>query len=166
MDTARLYTLPDEPPPVLVSGLGKKSTSLAGRLGDGYISVAPDADAVRAFREAGGEGKPALGGLKACYATDEAAARRTVHRLWPTQGVKGEASQLLPLPRHFEQLAAMVTEDEAVAGSPVGPDPEVHAQAIKQYVDAGFDEVYVNQIGAEQDAFFDFYEREVLPLVR
>ncbi|TYB52178.1 TIGR03557 family F420-dependent LLM class oxidoreductase [Nonomuraea sp. PA05] len=166
VDTARLYTLPDEPAPILVSGLGEKSTSLAGRLGDGYVSVAPDAGAVRAFREAGGTGKPALGGLKACYAADEAAARKTVHRLWPTQGIKGEAAQLLPLPRHFEQLAGMVTEDEAVAGSPVGPDPEVHAQAIRQYVDAGFDEVYVNQIGTEQDAFFDFYEREVLPLVR
>ncbi|GAA2214560.1 LLM class F420-dependent oxidoreductase [Nonomuraea monospora] len=166
VDTARLYTLPDEPAPILVSGLGEKSTALAGRLGDGYVSVAPDADAVRAFREAGGTGKPALGGLKACYAADEAAARKTVHRLWPTQGIKGEAAQLLPLPRHFEQLAGMVSEDEAVAGSPVGPDPEVHAQAIRQYVDAGFDEVYVNQIGTEQDAFFDFYEREVLPLVR
>jgi hypothetical protein len=89
-----------------------------------------------------------------------------VHRLWPTQGIKGEASQILPLPRHFEQLAESVTEDEAVNGSPVGPDPEVHARAIRQYVDAGFDEVYVNQIGPEQDAFFDFYQREVLPRVR
>ncbi|MGW2218268.1 TIGR03557 family F420-dependent LLM class oxidoreductase [Nonomuraea sp. NPDC001684] len=72
----------------------------------------------------------------------------------------------VPLPRHFEQLAESVTEDEAVGGSPVGPDPGVHARALKEYVDAGFDEVYVNQIGTEQDAFFDFYEREVLPRVR
>ncbi|MGN9838893.1 TIGR03557 family F420-dependent LLM class oxidoreductase [Nonomuraea sp. H19] len=166
VDTARLYTLPDEPAPIVMSGLGAKSTELAGRIADGYVSTAPNADAVQAFRKAGGAGKPALGGLKACYATDESSARKTVHRLWPTQGIKGEASQLLPLPRHFEQLAAMVTEDEAVNGSPVGPDPEVHAQAIRQYLDAGFDEIYVNQIGEEQDAFFDFYEREVLPRVR
>ncbi|MEU5863049.1 MULTISPECIES: TIGR03557 family F420-dependent LLM class oxidoreductase [unclassified Nonomuraea] len=166
VDTARLYTLPDEPAPILMSGFGEKSTTLAGRLADGYISTAPDAGSVTMFREAGGGDKPALGGLKACYAADEATARKTVHRLWPTQGIKGEASQLLPLPRHFEQLAESVTEDEAVGGSPVGPDPEVHARAIRQYVDAGFDEVYVNQIGPEQDAFFDFYEREVLPRVR
>ncbi|WP_043630156.1 TIGR03557 family F420-dependent LLM class oxidoreductase [Nonomuraea candida] len=166
VDTARLYTLPEEPAPILVSGLGKKSTALAGRLGDGYVSTAPSAESVRAFREAGGTGKPALGGLKACYAGDEAAARKTVHRLWPTQGIKGEASQLLPLPRHFAQLAEMVTEDEAVNGSPVGPDPEAHVRAVQQYVDAGFDEVYVNQIGPEQDAFFDFYQREVLPRLR
>ncbi|MEV4391439.1 TIGR03557 family F420-dependent LLM class oxidoreductase [Nonomuraea sp. NPDC049607] len=166
VDTARLYTLPDEPAPILMSGFGEKSTTLAGRLADGYISTAPDAGSVTMFREAGGGDKPVLGGLKACYAADEATARKTVHRLWPTQGIKGEASQLLPLPRHFEQLAESVTEDEAVGGSPVGPDPEVHARAIRQYVDAGFDEVYVNQIGPEQDAFFDFYEREVLPRVR
>ncbi|MEU1387569.1 MULTISPECIES: TIGR03557 family F420-dependent LLM class oxidoreductase [unclassified Nonomuraea] len=166
VDTARLYTLPDEPVPILMSGFGEKSTTLAGRLADGYISTAPDAESVTRFREAGGAGRPALGGLKACYAADEATARKTVHRLWPTQGIKGEASQILPLPRHFEQLAESVTEDEAVGGSPVGPDPEVHARALKEYVDAGFDEVYVNQIGTEQDAFFDFYEREVLPRVR
>ncbi|SDI19460.1 TIGR03557 family F420-dependent LLM class oxidoreductase [Nonomuraea jiangxiensis] len=166
VDTARLYTLPEEPAPILMSGLGRKSTELAGRIADGYVSVMPNADSVRSFREAGGAGKPALGGLKACYATDEAAARKTVHRLWPTQGIKGEASQILPLPRHFEQLAESVTEEQAVNGSPVGPDPEVHVQAIRQYVDAGYDEVYVNQIGGEQDAFFDFYARDVLPRLR
>ncbi|MFI7635698.1 TIGR03557 family F420-dependent LLM class oxidoreductase [Nonomuraea sp. NPDC049400] len=166
VDTARLYTLPGEPPPIYMSGFGQKSIQVAGRIADGYITTAPDADSIQAFHAAGGAGKPALGGLKACYAADESAARKTVHRLWPTQGIKGEASQLLPLPRHFEQLAQTVTEDEAVNGSPVGPDPDVHVRAVQQYVDAGFDEVYVNQIGEEQDAFFDFYAREVLPRVR
>ncbi|MEU4579538.1 TIGR03557 family F420-dependent LLM class oxidoreductase [Nonomuraea sp. ATR24] len=166
VDTARLYTLPDEPAPIYMSGFGDKSIELAGRIADGYVSTGPSAESVEKFRQAGGAGKPTLGGLKACYAADEASARKTVHRLWPTQGIKGEASQILPLPRHFEQLAASVTEDEAVAGTPCGPDPEVHARALREYVDAGFDEVYVSQIGPEQDAFFDFYQRQVLPLVR
>nr|BFE77953.1 hypothetical protein GCM10020093_005540 [Planobispora longispora] len=60
----------------------------------------------------------------------------------------------------------MVTEEEASKGSPCGPDPEVHVQAIKQYLDAGFDEVYISQIGEEQDAFFDFYAEQVLPRLR
>jgi G6PDH family F420-dependent oxidoreductase len=166
VDTARLYTLPDSPAPILLSGLGRKSTELAGRIADGYVSTAPSAESVKLFREAGGEGKPTLGGLKACYAPDEAEARKTVHRLWPTQGIKGEASQILPLPRHFEQLAESVTEDEAVASSPCGPDPETHARALREYADAGYSEVYVNQIGPDQDGFFDFYQREVLPRVR
>ncbi|MEV0197002.1 LLM class F420-dependent oxidoreductase [Nonomuraea sp. NPDC050691] len=166
VDTARLYTLPDEPPPIYMSGFGPKAIELAGRIADGYISTGPSAEMVEQFHKAGGAGKPALGGLKVCYGQDEAEARRTVHRLWPNQGIQGEASQLLPLPRHFEQLAQSVTEEQAVAASPCGPDVDKHVQAIRAYVDAGFDEVYINQIGTEQDAFFDFYAREVLPRLR
>ncbi|GII75230.1 LLM class F420-dependent oxidoreductase [Sphaerisporangium rufum] len=163
VDTARLYTLPDEPPPVYISGFGDKSIELAGRIGDGYISTGPSAESVAKFHAAGGEGKPVQGGLKVCHAPDAAQARTTVHRLWPNQGIQGEAAQLLPLPRHFEQLAEMVTEEQAAGGTPCGPDPEEHVKAITEYVEAGFDEVYVSQIGPDQDAFFDFYAKEVLP---
>jgi G6PDH family F420-dependent oxidoreductase len=163
VDTARLYTLPDQPPPIYVSGLGDKSIALAGRIGDGYVCVAPNAEMVEKFRKSGGAGKMVQGGLKVCYSTDEDQARKTVHRLWPNQGIMGEASQILPLPRHFEQLAKIVTEEQAVAGSPCGPDPETHLRAVRQYVDAGFDEVYIHQIGPEQEAFFDFYANHVLP---
>ncbi|MEV4162623.1 TIGR03557 family F420-dependent LLM class oxidoreductase [Nonomuraea dietziae] len=166
VDTARLYTLPDQPPPIYMSGFGAKSVELAGRIADGYISTGPAAEMVELFHKSGGEGKPAAGGLKVCYAPDEAQARATIHRLWPTQGVKGEAAQLLPLPRHFEQLAEMVTEEEAAGSSPCGPDPEVHVEAIRKYVEAGFDEVYISQIGPDQDAFFSFYSEEVLPRLR
>ncbi|GGK83015.1 LLM class F420-dependent oxidoreductase [Planomonospora sp. ID91781] len=166
VDTARLYTLPDSPPPIYMSGFGEKSVELAGRIADGYICTGPSAEFVQRFHDSGGQGKPVQGGLKVCYAADEATARKTVHRLWPTQGIQGEAAQLLPLPRHFEQLAQMVTEEEASKGSPCGPDPEVHLKAIREYVDAGFDEVYVSQIGDEQEAFFDFYAKEVLPRLR
>ncbi|MBB3731114.1 TIGR03557 family F420-dependent LLM class oxidoreductase [Nonomuraea dietziae] len=166
VDTARLYTLPDQPPPIYMSGFGAKSVELAGRIADGYISTGPAAEMVELFHKSGGEGKPAAGGLKVCYAPDEAQARATIHRLWPTQGIKGEAAQLLPLPRHFEQLAEMVTEEEAAGSSPCGPDPEVHVEAIRKYVEAGFDEVYISQIGPDQDAFFSFYSEEVLPRLR
>ncbi|GAA5770570.1 F420-dependent glucose-6-phosphate dehydrogenase [Streptosporangium roseum] len=149
-----------------MSAFGDKAVRPAGRIADGYVCTGPSAELVRKFREAGGEGKPAQGGLKVCHAADEATARKPVHRLWPTQGIKGEASQMLPLPRHFEELAEAVTEEEATASTPCGPDPEVHAQAIRECLDAGFTEVYISQIGEEQDAFFDFYAKEVLPRVR
>ncbi|MFC7383591.1 TIGR03557 family F420-dependent LLM class oxidoreductase [Sphaerisporangium rhizosphaerae] len=166
VDTARLYTLPDQPPPVYISGFGDKSVELAGRIGDGYICTGPAAELVEKFHAAGGRGKPVQGGLKVCHAEDAAQARKTVHRLWPTQGIQGEASQLLPLPRHFEQLAEMVSEQDATASTPCGPDPDEHVEAIKKYIDAGFDEIYISQIGPDQEAFFDFYAKEVLPRLR
>ncbi|MFD0905459.1 LLM class F420-dependent oxidoreductase [Actinomadura sediminis] len=166
LDTARLYTLPDEPPPIYVSGFGNKAATLAGRIGDGFICMAPIPDLVSVFRDAGGAGKPVQGGLKACWGTDADAALRTAHRLWASDYIPGEANQLLPLPRQFDQLKALVTEDMVAERVPCGPDPQVHARALREYVDAGYDDVFVQQIGPEQDGFFDFYAREVLPLVR
>ena len=46
-----------------------------------------------------------------------------------------------------------------------GPDPERHVAAIGEFVDAGYDEVYVVQMGPDQAGMIEFYRREVLPRV-
>jgi G6PDH family F420-dependent oxidoreductase len=163
VDTARLYTLPESPPPVLLSGFGPKATELAARIGDGYLNVDPDAELLSLYRDCGGKG-PAHGGLKVCWSTDEAAARRHVHRLWAHQAVPGEANQVLPSPAHFEQISGVVTEQMAVdAVAAVGSRVEDFVDAVRPYVQAGYDEVYLSQIGPEQDGWFDFWERELRP---
>jgi hypothetical protein len=87
-----------------------------------------------------------------------------MHRLWPTDAIPGEAAQLLPLPRHFAQLAQLVSED--MVSAPCGPDPEVHAKAVRAYPEAGFDEVYIGQVGGADEGFFEFYAQQVLPRLR
>ena len=166
VDTARLYTLPERPPPIYVSGFGDKAATLAGRVADGFICVKPDAELLETFRSAGGAGKPAQGGFKVCWAPDAADARKTAYRLWPNDQIPGEAAQLLPLPRHFGQLAELITEEMVGENLPCGPDPQVHLDAMRAFVDAGYDEVYVNQIGPDQDGFFSFYAEQVLPELR
>ncbi|HZE32773.1 MAG TPA: LLM class F420-dependent oxidoreductase [Actinoallomurus sp.] len=163
VDTARLYSLPDEPPPIFMSAFGDKAAELAGRVADGFMCVKPDADLLKVFRDAGGTGRPAQGGFKVCWAPDAARARGTAHRLWPNDQLPGEAAQLLPLPRHFAQLSDLVTEEMVGANMPCGPDPETHLDALRAFVDAGYDEVYVNQIGPDQEEFFAFYAEQVLP---
>jgi G6PDH family F420-dependent oxidoreductase len=160
---ARIYTLPDEPPPILVSGFGPKSVDLAGRVGDGYVTTAPDSDSIERFREAGGDGKLVQAGVKVCYGSDEAEARKRAHRLWANDGLPGELAQVLSTPEHFEQAAELVTEDMIAEAVPCGPDLDRHVESIQEYADAGVDELYVQQIGGEHDAFFDAYSREVLP---
>src|SRR3954447_18899003 len=81
VENARIYTLPDELPPILVSGFGPKAVDLAGRVGDGYCVTMPDADLISSFRSAAGDDKPVQAGMKVCYGLDEAEARRTAHRL-------------------------------------------------------------------------------------
>ena len=166
VEHARLYTAPDQPPPVYVSGFGPKSVDLAARIGEGYISTTPEAEPVKRFRDGGGGGKPVQGGLKVCWSTDAAEARRTVHRLWPNSGLPGELSQVLRTPEHFMQASSIVTEEMVTGDMPCGDDVGEHVQAVQAYVDAGFDEVYVNQIGPQQKGFFDFYRDEVIPRLR
>jgi coenzyme F420-dependent glucose-6-phosphate dehydrogenase len=163
VENARIYTMPQEPPPLYVAAAGEKAAELAGRISDGVISVAPNEGVVKAFRRAGGEGKPVYGQLHVCYAKTEEEARKTALSQWPNTSIKGESGQELPLPRHFEQLAEMVSEDDIVKSTPCGPDPEWHLDSIREYANAGFDHVYVHQIGEDQAGFFRFYEQEVLP---
>lgn len=163
VENAHLYTLPAEPPPILVSGFGPKSTELAGRIGDGYCGVAPDAETVSLFRESGGGDKPAHAGTKVCWSEDESQARKTAHRIWANEQLPGELAQELPTPRHFEQATQLVTEEMVAEAMVCGPDPERHRQNLREYFEAGYDEVYVQQIGTEQEGFFRFYEKEVLP---
>ena len=163
VEKARIYDLPDRPPPVIISGFGPKATKLAARIGDGFCTVSPVKDAVESFRRDGGAGKVVAGGMKACYSSQEARARATVHRLWPNEALPGELSQILPTPAHFEQACEIVSEEMASESVPCGPDIERHVSAVQAYADAGFDELYVGQVGDEQEAFFEAYSREVLP---
>jgi G6PDH family F420-dependent oxidoreductase len=164
VDTARLYSVPDTPPRIFMSGFGEKAIKMAARIADGYVCVQPNADFVRLYRESGGGDRPVQGGLKVCWAADEAQARKTMHRLWPNDEIPGEAAQLLPLPRHFRELADLITED--MISAPCGPDPAVHLAGIRAYREAGFDEVYVSQVGPDAEGFFDFYASQVLPRLR
>jgi G6PDH family F420-dependent oxidoreductase len=160
-ETARLYSVSSQPPPILISGFGRQSVTLAARIGDGYMTVMPDADLIRLYRDSGGGDRVVQGGLKVCWGPDADQARKTVHRLWPNEAIPGEAAQLLPLPRHFAQLSEMVTED--MISAPCGPDPAVHHAAIRRFAEVGCDEVYVGQIGGAPEAFFEFFAEHVLP---
>jgi G6PDH family F420-dependent oxidoreductase len=166
VDHARVYDLPGEAPPIIVSGFGRKSVELAARIGDGYCTVGPDSESVDLFRSAGGAGKLVQGGLKVCWGADESQAVQTVRRLWANEALPGELAQILPTPAHFEQATELVTEELLAESVPCGPDVERHAHAIRAYAQAGFDELYVNQIGPDQDAFFEAYRDRVLPEAR
>ena len=167
VEHARIYDLPDTPPKVIVSGFGPRSVDMAARIGDGFCTVGPDGEAVKRFRDGAARDDVVVqGGLKVCYGSDRDECVRTVHRLWGNEALPGELAQILPTPSHFEQAMELVTEEMIAESTPCGPDLDRHFEQIDAYREAGFDELYVNQIGPDQDAFFDVYKREVLPKLR
>ncbi len=163
VDHARIYDAPDEPPQILVSGFGPKSIELAARIGDGFVTMHPDAEAVGQFRAGARRGQRVAGGLKVCFDQDERQARETVHRVWPNEALPGELAQVLPTTPHIEQASSLVTLEAATSTVPCGPDLEQHLDAIRAYEQAGFDELYVQQIGPNQREFFNAYREHVLP---
>ncbi|HJQ69444.1 MAG TPA: TIGR03557 family F420-dependent LLM class oxidoreductase [Blastocatellia bacterium] len=163
VENARIYTLPDELPPIYVAASGPKSASAAGRIGDGLIGVSPEKEVVEKFQEAGGASKPRYGQLTVCYARKEEDAKRTAFEWWPNAAVTGELSQELKTPAHFEQAAKMVEEDDVAEVVLCKPDPAEHIKKINEFIDAGYDHVYIHQVGPDQESFFKFYKEEVLP---
>jgi G6PDH family F420-dependent oxidoreductase len=162
VQNARLYTLPDQPVPVYVSGFGPQSTRFAAEQGDGYVTTTPDRELIDLFRSHG-SGKPVTAGAKACVAPTAEEAEKLAFELWPTTGLPGELSQILPTPAHFEQAVDLVRPEQVTATIPCGPDPRRHLEAIQKFADAGVDELYVAPVGSHYRDMITLYAREVIP---
>jgi len=164
VENAKLYSTPTSRPPVFMSGFGPKATELAARIADGYVNTKPDKELVQTYIDKGGKG-PKAAGVKLCWGSDEGQCKKLVHELWRSSGVPGELSQELPMPAHFEQGSKLVTEDMMAESITCGPDAQQHADAIAPYVDAGFDEISLSQVGPDQAGFFEFFTNELRPLL-
>jgi coenzyme F420-dependent glucose-6-phosphate dehydrogenase len=163
VDRARLYTVPEERPPIAVAAGGSDAAQLAGRIGDAFVSTAPDEELIQAFRDAGGEGKPCYGQLTVCCGEDRDKAVKTAFEQWPNAGLGGELGQELAMPSHYEAACDVLTPDQIAEKVVCGSDPDEHRNAIAEFGDAGFSRVYIHQVGRDQEAFFGFYERAILP---
>jgi coenzyme F420-dependent glucose-6-phosphate dehydrogenase len=163
VENARLYTLPERPPPILVAAAGPEAATLAGEIGDGFVGTAPDAELIGRYHETAGAGKPRYGQITVCWAESEEEGRRTAHEWWPNVGIPGELGQVLPLPAHFEQAAELVTEEMVAEKIACGPDPERHVEFVRRFADAGYDHVFLHQVGPDQEGFLRFYEQELAP---
>jgi G6PDH family F420-dependent oxidoreductase len=165
VDDVRLYSLPDEPPPIYVSGFGPKATEAAAVIGDGYVATGKVPELAELFAKRSG-GKPAVTGTKVAWAATQDEGVEHAHRLWATAGLPGELAQVLPSPRHFEQAATLVTPDAIRDSVVAGPDVEAHVQHLLEHFDAGYDAVHVANMGPHWRDMIAAYGEQVLPEAR
>jgi len=162
VDHARIYNLPDEPLQLAIAAGAPNAAEMAAKHGDALVNSAPDPEVAEAFEANGGNGKPRYGMLHACWGEDEDAALETARRLWANIALKGELGRELPRPTDFEDAVQMISKEDMAEVVPCGPDPERHREHVTRYEDAGYDHVFVHQIGPEQDGFLRFYANEIL----
>jgi G6PDH family F420-dependent oxidoreductase len=163
VENARIYTLPEKPVEILISGFGPKAIEVAARIGEGYVSTMPDADMVQQFRSQGGGDRVCQAGFKAAFAATEDAGVQIAYENWPNAGLPGELSQVLPTPKHFEQASQLVTPDMIKEAFVCGNDVQAHLETLGKYADAGFDEVYVANTGPNWQGLLDLYAKEIIP---
>jgi G6PDH family F420-dependent oxidoreductase len=162
---ARIFSLPETPPDILISGFGPAATELAAQIGDGWITTGSGEDELRGYRDFGGTGRTQVG-MKICWAASEDEAAETAYRLWGHEGYGGQLSQDLPMWQGFEALKEQADPAAMKESVPCGPDPERAAKAIREKAEAGYDEVYIAQMGPDQTGGIRFLAEQVLPLVR
>lgn len=163
VEDAKLFTLPEEDPPIYLSAYGDDAATTAGPIADGFYTVGPLGDVLETYRDAGGDG-PAFGQLSTCYEETQDEAISAAYERWPNTGLTGELSSQLRNPAQFEQACEMVSEEDIAEGSMVtDPDPTTHVENVETFEDAGFDHVVIHQVGTDLDGFFDTYENDVLP---
>jgi coenzyme F420-dependent glucose-6-phosphate dehydrogenase len=165
-EAAKLYDLPAQLPPIIVSAFGPRMAEIAGRIGDGLVSTAPQKELLVAFDKAGGAGKPKYGQVNVCYAASREEALKTAHKNWPVAGLQGQAMSELRLPEYFAKAVEPFTPEQATSGAALGPDPKEYFKLIDQYVKAGYTHLYFHQIGPDQQGFIDFAKKELLPKYR
>lgn len=164
VENARIFTLPEELPPVIVSAFGPDAAESAVRIGDGVMSTSAGGTVDR-YREAGGRG-PAYGMTHVCVADDEDEALRIAREFWPNSAIPGSAGQELSIPEHFEPIGEAMPDEVFRESFVLGSDPDAHLEKLRSLFDAGFDHVAVHQVGPDQDAVFRFYGEEILPRLR
>src|SRR3954447_8002252 len=165
VENARIYTLPSKTPDILVSGFGPKAIEVAARIGDGFITTSPSGEDIETYRKHGGKGITQAG-VKVCWHEDKQQAVKIAHKTWRNSFVPGQLAQELATPTLFEQASGLVTEDMVAERVACGTDPEEHVAAVREYVEAGFEEVCISQMGPDQEGMMRFYEKEVLPRLR
>jgi G6PDH family F420-dependent oxidoreductase len=162
LEAARLYTLPDEPPPLAVAAGGPDAARLAGERGDALVTVAPDRELLEAYRAAGGTG-PTYGQVALSWAPDEEQAKQQARERFRFFAPGWKVMAELPTPAAFEAATDTVREDDVAEQIPCGPQPEPHIEAVRKFVEAGYDHVAVVQAGPDQAGFIRFWAETVRP---
>jgi G6PDH family F420-dependent oxidoreductase len=167
VEQARLWDLPDRRVPIGIAVSGRKSCALASKHADMMIATEPKPELGEMFDAAGGAGKRRVGQIALSYDPDREAAVQRAHEQFRWFGLGWKVNADLPNPESFDAATAFVTPDDVAEQLGCGPDVEEHVEKIRPFLEAGFTEIALVQIGgAHQAPFIAWAEETFLPALR
>jgi coenzyme F420-dependent glucose-6-phosphate dehydrogenase len=169
VDEARLWTLPDAPPLLVGAAISPETAEWVGEWADALVTVAKPreemAETLRAFRQGGGQGKPAFLQVQLSWAETETEARRQAHDQWRNAALPPAVQTALRMPADFDSIGELVREEDLDAHIWISADPGRHVEWLSEAIDLGFDNLYLHHVGRDQEAFIERFGRDVLPLL-
>ena len=174
LESTRLWTMPEQPPPIFVATGGPVTARRAGKHADGLITVGAPVEKVAGLldkfaagaREAGKDAAslPKIIQLHLSWApTDEEAVANAVEQ-WPNGAMRFPKADIRS-PFDFAAMARLVRPEDFAGRMVISADPDVHRAAIQRYADLGFDRIYLHNVGRNQRDWVEVFGRDVLPKV-
>jgi probable non-F420 flavinoid oxidoreductase len=169
VDRARLWSLPEQIPPLFGAAVSEGTARVVGGWADGMITVRQPVDVLRrvidAFREGGGEHKRVVVQVHLSWAEDDDAALAIAYDQWRTNVFGPDLAWNLELPSQFDEAARTVRPEDVTDAVLVSADPAQHVKWLRELTDLGVDALYLHHVGQEQDRFIDVFGDQVLPEV-
>lgn len=172
LHTTRLWTLPDEPPPIYIASAGPYTSRKTGELADGLITPGASIDKLSGILDKFSEGArkagkdpdamPKLLQVHLSWASTDEQAWENALRQWPNGGMKFPKADIRS-PFDFQQMAKLVRAEDYEGRMVVSADPDEHRAALQKFVDAGFTRIYLHNVGRNQQEWLEVFGREVIP---
>jgi probable non-F420 flavinoid oxidoreductase len=170
VDRAKLWTRPERPPSLIGAAVSEETAAWLGARADGLITIAQKRDKlermIRAFRDGGGEGKPAYLQVHLSYAPEESEALEIAYEQWRSNLFAPPLCWDLELPEHFDEAARYVRREDMHGAVLISSDLERFVDRIAEFAALGFEAIYLHHVGIEQRRFIEAFGERVLPAFR
>jgi len=167
---AKVWSLPETPPPLIAAALSPETAAWAASWADGLITVNQSEEALRrivdAFEQGAGPDKPLILQVHLGWSENEADALADAHRQWRGNLLPGPVGQELRLAEQFDLAAKFIRPEDVTSGVDISADLGWHADNLARYEELGFDTLFCHNVGTNQEAFIDAFAGKVLPQLR
>jgi coenzyme F420-dependent glucose-6-phosphate dehydrogenase len=174
LESTRLWTMPEQAPPILVATAGPINAKKTGKFADGIITVGAPLEKIGGLfdrfaegaREAGKDPDtmPKVLQLHLSWAPTDEEALANAMTEWPNGGMKFPKADIRS-PFDFEQMAKLVRPEDFEGRMVISSDPDVHRAHIQRFADVGFDRIYLHNVGRNQREWIEVFGRDVLPKI-
>ena len=175
VESAKLYTRPENPPPIYVATSGPIMAGRTGKFTDGIITVGAADEKLKMLmerfekgaREAGKDPAkmPRMLQVKVCWDETREAATEAAIKHWPNGGMSFPKADIRN-PEDFAAMAKLVRAEDFKNRVLISPDLDEHLASLQHFADLGFDEIYVHNVNVNQEAFIKAYGEQVIPKLK